>query len=83
MISSLASSKDTFPSKTILNQGQPERVALKTDIEIINGYADKDFILEGEFKWTQEFLNEELSKGTTFIIKSEKLSIRFIRQEEG
>ncbi len=75
--------EDTFPSKTILNQGQPERVALKTDIEITNGYANKDFILEGEFKWTQEFLNDELSKGTTFIIKSEKLSIRFIRQEEG
>jgi len=74
--------KDKF-SNGILPKGQPDRVKLIEDINIKDGYSQKDFVLEGEFKWTQEFLNEEVSKGTTFIIKSEKLSIRFIRDEDG
>ncbi len=74
--------EDKFPNAMLLN-GKPDRVTLKNDIEIHNGYATQNFILEGEFKWTQEFLNEEIEKGTTFIIKSEKLSIRFTRDEEG
>jgi adenine-specific DNA-methyltransferase len=56
---------------------------LKNDINIVDGYSTEDFILEGEFKWTQDFLDDEISKGTTFVIKSEKLSIRFIRDEDG
>ena len=60
-----------------------ERVSLLDDIEIIDGYSTTDFRLKGEFKWGQSFLNEEVAKGTTFIIKSEELSIRFIRSGEG
>ena len=67
----------------ILLKSQPDRVKLCDDINILNGYSQEDFTLEGEFKWTQEFLNNEITKGTTFIVKSEKLSIRFIRDEEG
>lgn len=62
-----------------LKAGIYDRVRLKNDINIINGYADTDFILEGEFKWTQETLDKEVDLGTSFIIKSRKLSIRFIR----
>jgi len=47
------------------------------------GVADNNIILDGEFKWTEEFLANEIAKGTTFIIKSNKLSIRFIRDEDG
>ena len=39
--------------------------------------------MNGPFKWTQDFLDKEIEKGTTLIIKSDKLSIRFIRDEEG
>ena len=60
-----------------------DRVKLLDEIEIIDGYATSDFRLEGEFKWTQEFLDEEINKGTTFIIKKDTLSIRFIRLEDG
>lgn len=74
--------EEKFPNG-ILKKSKPDRVELKNDIEIINGYSTTDFILEGEFKWTQKFLDEEISKGTTFIIKSEILSIRFMRDEEG
>lgn len=62
---------------------KPDRVELLDAITIKNGYATHDFKLKGEFKWTQEFLDEEIKKGTQFIIKSEILSIRFIRDEEG
>lgn len=73
---------NAFPNGNYEAQ-QPDRVKLIDSIKIENGKADRDFRLEGEFKWTQEFLDSELSKGTTFVIKSQKLSIRFIRQEEG
>lgn len=75
-------SKSSFPNG-ILKAGKNDRVRLLNDLVIDNGYSDSDIELEGEFKWTQEFLNEELKKGTVFVIKSEKLSIRFIRDEEG
>lgn len=61
----------------------PDRVSLLDEIVITDGYADKDFRLEGEFKWTADFLKKEIDNGTTFIIKSNILSIRFIRQGEG
>lgn len=60
-----------------------DKVNLLDTITITNGYSDEDFRLEGPFKWTQEFLNNEIKSGTTFIIKSRELSIRFIRSEEG
>lgn len=71
-----------FPNGIYESQ-KPERVEMIDNIEINNGYSTTDFRLKGEFKWTQEFLNEELKKGTKFIVKSEKLSIRFIRDDEG
>ncbi|WP_298238397.1 site-specific DNA-methyltransferase [uncultured Algibacter sp.] len=74
--------EDKFPDG-LLKSGKNDRVELVHDIEISKGYSKKDFVLKGEFKWTQEFLNEEIEKGTKFVIKSEKLSIRFIRNEEG
>ena len=74
--------KETTFSDNVL-KGKPDRVELLDDLNLINGYSTKDFRMVGEFKWTQEFLNNEIEKGTLFIIKSDKLSIRFIRDEEG
>lgn len=70
-------------SNRIFNAGIYDRVELKNDITIINGYSNVDFVLNGEFKWIQTTLDEEIRNGTTFIIKSDKFSIRFIREEEG
>lgn len=74
--------KNKFPNGKLLPY-KPDRVELIDEIVIQNGFATSDFKLKGEFKWTQDFLNEEIKKGTKFIIKSDKLSIRFIRDEEG
>ena len=74
--------ENKFPNG-IYKPNKIDRVELLDEIEIFNGYSKKDFRLKGEFKWTQTFLNEEILKGTKFIIKSDKLSIRFIRDEEG
>ena len=63
-----------------LKSGIYDRVELKNDIKIVDGLADKDFTMSGKFKWTQETLNKEVDLGTTFIVKSKKLSIRFIRK---
>lgn len=60
-----------------------EKVQLLDTIIINNGYATSNFRLHGPFKWTQEFLDNEISNGTTFIVKSQELSIRFIREGEG
>ncbi|WP_386695830.1 site-specific DNA-methyltransferase [Lonepinella sp. MS14435] len=60
-----------------------DKVELLDEIYIENGFSDRDFRLKGEFKWTQDFLNNEIKNGTTFIIKTEQLSIRFIRDESG
>ncbi len=75
-------SENTFING-IYSPCKTDRVELIDEITINNGYSTTDFRLKGEFKWTQEFLNEEVEKGTKFIIKSEKLSIRFIRDEDG
>ena len=45
-----------------------DRVSLLDRIEIKDGRATSDFRLEGEFKWTQSFFDEEVLKGTSFII---------------
>lgn len=66
-----------------LKKGTYGRVELKTDIDIKSGFANKDVIINAEYKWTQDTFNEEVEKGTTFIAKSKDLSIRFIRQENG
>ncbi|OAD42364.1 site-specific DNA-methyltransferase [Polaribacter atrinae] len=66
----------------IYNSGQYHRINLLNDIEIIEGKSSEDLNIEGRFKWQQSFLDNEISKGTTFIIKSNKFSIRFQRFED-
>ena len=63
-------------------KGEYHRIKLLNDIEVINGFSINDIEIEGRFKWQQSFLNEEVKKNTTFIIKSDKFSIRFQRFED-
>ncbi|NCO64955.1 MAG: site-specific DNA-methyltransferase, partial [Flavobacteriia bacterium] len=62
--------------------GQYEKAYLHNDIYIEDGYANIDFELTAEFKWVQDTVTAEIEKGTEFIIKSDKFSIRFLRADQ-
>lgn len=79
---SILFNKNRFPDGEY-TPTKPDRVELLNTVSIENGYSQDEVTLRGEFKWTQEFLNDEIAKGTSFVVKSDTLSIRFIRQEEG
>ncbi|MDD3171920.1 MAG: site-specific DNA-methyltransferase, partial [Bacilli bacterium] len=83
-------SKAIFPKESVFfkiedgfyNAKSYGKTTLHQDINIINGYADKDIELSGEFKWSQNTINEEINNGTSFVIKSIKFSIRYIRESD-
>lgn len=61
--------------------GRPDRVELLNDINVVDGVNANEVHLKGEFKWSQKMLDEELSIGTYFIVKTNKFSIRFQRPQ--
>lgn len=66
-----------------LKAGKFDKVTLMNDIQIVNFKSTTSVLLSGEFKWVQDTLTEEIKKGTTFVAKTIKLSIRFLRTEKG
>ena len=66
-----------------LKAGKFDKVTLMNDIQIVNLKSTTPVLLSGEFKWVQDTLTEEIKKGTTFVAKTIKLSIRFLRTEKG
>lgn len=79
----------TFPAQTIrfnipdgvYECGMPDRVEILTPIKVENGLNSNEVTLKGEFKWSQQTLDEEIDKGTYFLCKTNKFSIRFQRME--
>jgi adenine-specific DNA-methyltransferase len=63
----------------IYKSGQYDKAFLHNDIIIEDGYSNVDFELTAQFKWIQNTVKTEIEKGTEFIIKSDKFSIRFLR----
>jgi adenine-specific DNA-methyltransferase len=55
------------------------KIELLDSLTIKEGVNQNKIRLKGEFKWTQETVNEEVQNGTHFLIKSEKFSIRYQR----
>jgi len=66
----------------VYQTGTYHRIKLLESIEIKDKVSNKDLSIEGRFKWQQSFLDGEVEKGTTFIIKSKKFSVRFQRFED-
>lgn len=66
----------------VYQAGTYHRVKLLETIEIKDKVSNKDLSIEGRFKWQQSFLDKEIEKGTTFIVKSKKFSVRFQRFED-
>ena len=79
----------SFPPKTIRFNipdgtyftGKPDRVELVTDVNVVNHLNKNKVILKGEFKWGQQMLDDEIARGTYFLVKSNKFSIRFQRPQ--
>ncbi len=69
----------TFNIQGSFPTGEYDRVFLEKKINVIEGRSDKDIMLTGPFKWTQNTVDDEIANGTTFIIKSNKFAVRYIR----
>ena len=70
----------TFIQDGVVEPGQKDKVKLLDVLHIKDGLNDNDIRFKGEFKWEQTTLNEEVKNGTYFVVKSNKFSIRFQRQ---
>ena len=62
-----------------------EKNSLKLENElIVENRKNKNVVyLTGRFKWGQEYLDNEVSKGSDFVIKTDKFSIRYQKAEAG
>jgi adenine-specific DNA-methyltransferase len=78
-----------FPAKSIkfsyiieglIPDGPKDKLILHDLVLVSEGINQNPIKMTGEFKWTQETLNEEIRKGTYFIVKTDKFSIRFQRE---
>lgn len=63
----------------IYKTGEYDSIELLGDLVVKNGQNDNDIELKGRFKWAQDTLDEEILNGTYFLIKSDKMSIRYQR----
>jgi len=63
----------------VKNIGLYDSIEVLNDILIENNKNINSVSLKGRFKWKQENLDNEISTGTYFLIKSEKMSIRYQR----
>ncbi len=68
-----------FVENTTIEKGEYDKVSILDDVTVINGLNENSFRMSGSFKWGQQTLEQEVASGTYFIIKSEKMSIRFQR----
>ncbi|MBR4382353.1 MAG: site-specific DNA-methyltransferase [Selenomonadaceae bacterium] len=57
------------------------KIFLLDDTEVINGIFTKPIRLHGKFKWSQEKLNDELSRGTKISIRTKAFSPSYEREE--
>ena len=55
------------------------KIKLIDDVIVKNGVNEYDFKAKGIWKWNQETILEEVSKGTYFLVKSNIFSVRYQR----
>ena len=73
----------TFMDDGTVPVGVKDKVELLDELYVKNGLNNNEVRFLGEFKWEQSTLDEEVSRGTYFIIKTNRCSIRFQRQNLG
>ena len=80
----------SFPPGTIkfnipdgtYEKGTHGRLELVNDLIVENGVNANEVKMIGEYKWVQSTVDEEIRKGTYFLIKSKNFSIRFQRKPD-
>lgn len=55
------------------SRGHYGEVELEDDLVVVNGKIEKAFSISGKFKWSQDYLNEEIDKGVFLTIKTESM----------
>ncbi len=76
-----------FPAKSVhfniddglYSASDDKKINLITDVYVKNSLNESSFKAVGNWKWSQKTLLEEIEKGTYFLIKSKKFSVRYQR----
>ncbi|WP_337216438.1 site-specific DNA-methyltransferase [Campylobacter sp. LMG 7929] len=75
----LANYVDTNLKDGVYLKGKRDKIELLDDVLVQNGKIVNNFRLQGNFRWTQEFLDKEVKDGTKLIVKGDKFAIRYCR----
>ena len=65
----------------VIPAGEKDRVRLLDELRVEDGLNANAVRLVGEFKWEQGTLEAEVRRGTCFVVKSDRFSIRFQRRD--
>lgn len=63
--------------------GEKPSVVLEDDLIVEEDKNKNSVRLTGRFKWGQDYLDNEVAKGSDFVIKTNKFSIRYQKAEAG
>ncbi|GAA7904537.1 hypothetical protein HpBT0391_12100 [Helicobacter pylori] len=64
----------------VINPTKFNKMELIDDLRIVNKTNSNMVRINAKFKWTQDKLDDEIKEGTTFVIKSDEFSMRYIRK---
>ncbi|MFA4718485.1 site-specific DNA-methyltransferase [Helicobacter pylori] len=66
--------------KGVIKPTKFNKMELIDDLRIVNKTNSNMVRINAKFKWTQDKLDDEVKEGTTFVIKSDEFSMRYIRK---
>ncbi|WP_305868462.1 site-specific DNA-methyltransferase [Helicobacter pylori] len=66
--------------KGVIKPTKFNKMELIDDLRIVNKTNSNMVRINAKFKWTQDKLDNEIREGTTFVIKSDEFSMRYIRK---
>ncbi|GAA8059188.1 hypothetical protein JP0569_12890 [Helicobacter pylori] len=66
--------------KGVIKPTKFNKMELIDDLRIVNKTNSNMVRINAKFKWTQNKLDDEIKEGTTFVIKSDEFSMRYIRK---
>ncbi|MFA4811739.1 DNA methyltransferase [Helicobacter pylori] len=66
--------------KGVIKPTKFNKMELIDNLRIVNKTNSSMVRINAKFKWTQDKLDDEIKEGTTFVIKSDEFSMRYIRK---